>query len=298
MNTPDPTDPAREPETPDDRTTDQPSPEDSVTTPDDPAAPTQESAAQESATQPDAARSDATRPDATGTDPAEPSDPAGTSSEPGEPSAARRLLSSAALPVAGVIVVAGLIAAIVFAGIYGYRWYDDAMNKEPVQTARDDALGGAEQAMLNILNIDLKDSDAYQKRLQGSVTGNAASQLLGSTGLGQLQKQAGDPANAATLTAKLQRSAVVELDTDEKSAKTLVFLNVTSARPNQASSSQTMGFQVGVTKDGGVWKANLIQPLDSVAIDSSDPAQSGGAAASTAPSAAAPSSAAPAPGGN
>ena len=193
--------------------------------------------------------------------------------------------------MSALVVVAGLVAAIVFAGIYGYRWYDDAENKVPVQTARDDALGGAEQAMLNILNIDLKDSDAYEKRLQGSVTGNARTQLLGSTGLGQLKKEAGDPANAATLTAKLQRSAVVSLDDDRSNATTLVFLNVTSSRPNQASSSQTMGFQVAVTKDGGIWKASNIQPLDSVAIDSTDAGQAAGAAPS-------PSPAAPAPGGH
>ncbi len=270
MNTPDPTDPATEP----------PASED-------PAAPTDT----ESTSTPDAEATEK----APSTSPA--GQPTADASPDGEASSRtdglRRVARTAALPVAGVVVVAGLIAAIVFAGIYGYRWYDDAENKVPVQTARDDALGGAEQAMLNILNIDLKNGDAYQKRLQASVTGNARNQLLGSTGLGELQKQAGDPANAATLTAKLQRSAVVSLDDDDNSATTLVFLNVTSSRPNQASSSQTMGFQVAVTKDGGIWKANNIQPLDSVAIDSSDAGQSGGAAPS-----AAPASSTPAPGGN
>lgn len=266
MNTPDPTDPATDP-------TD---PEDTAASPE-----------SESTSTPAAASTPS--PTATATDSAAGDE--GTSSS--RVAGARRVARTAALPVAAVVVVAGLIAAIVFAGIYGYRWYDDAENKVPVQTARDDALGGAEQAMLNILNIDLKNSDAYQKRLQASVTGNAQQQLLGSTGLGELQKQAGDPANAATLTAKLQRSAVVSLDDDRSNATTLVFLNVTSSRPNQASSSQTMGFQVSVTKDGGIWKANNIQPLDSVAIDSTDAGQAGGAAPS-----AAPSSAAPAPGGN
>jgi Mce-associated membrane protein len=216
--------------------------------------------------------------------------------DPSATTESRRGGRDALLPVAGILVVAGLIAAIVFAGIYGYRWYDDAENKQPVQTARDDALGGAEQAMLNILNIDLKDSDAYQKRLQSSVIGSARDQLLGSSGLGQLQKMAGDPSSAATLTAKLQRSAVVSLDDDRSTATTMVFLNVTSARPGQASSSQTMGFQVTVTKDAGVWKASTIQPLDSVAIDSTDAgAQPGAAPDSAAP---APDTAAPAPGGN
>ncbi|WP_299576040.1 hypothetical protein [uncultured Williamsia sp.] len=265
MNTPDPTDPATEP----------PASEDSD-------APT----ATESTSTPTAETTPAT--------PAATPPGAGESADAmSKADRARRVARTAALPVAGVVVVAGLIAAIVFAGIYGYRWYDDAENKVSVQTARDDALGGAEQAMLNILNIDLKNGDEYQKRLQNSVTGNARTQLLGSTGLGELQKQAGDPANAATLTAKLQRSAVVSLDDDNSDATTLVFLNVTSSRPNQASSSQTMGFQVAVTKDGGVWKASNIQPLDSVAIDSTDAGQTGGAAPS-----AAPASSAPAPGGN
>ncbi|WP_052688970.1 hypothetical protein [Williamsia herbipolensis] len=227
------------------------------------------------------------------------------SPEPNEPEAAtesvwRRRLARAGLPVAGVVAVAGLIAAIVFTGIFGYRWYDDAVNKQPVQSARDDALGGAEQAMLNVLNIDLKDSKGYQARLQDSVTGNARTQLLGSTGLTELQKQAGDPSKAATLSAKLLRSSVVELNTDDNSAKTLVFIAVTSSRPNEASSSQTMGFQVEVTKEGGIWKASNIQPLDAVAIDSTDPAAGGAApAASGAPSAPAASApATPAPGGN
>lgn len=266
MNTPDPTDPATDPTDPEDT-----------------------AASQESESTSTPAAASTPSPTATATDSAAGDE--GTSSS--RVAGARRVARTAALPVAAVVVMAGLIAAIVFAGIYGYRWYDDAENKVPVQTARDDALGGAEQAMLNILNIDLKNSDAYQKRLQASVTGNAQQQLLGSTGLGELQKQAGDPANAATLTAKLQRSAVVSLDDDRSNATTLVFLNVTSSRPNQASSSQTMGFQVSVTKDGGIWKANNIQPLDSVAIDSTDAGQAGGAAPS-----AAPSSAAPAPGGN
>lgn len=267
MNTPDPTDPATEPTDPEDTAASQES--ESTSTP--------------------AAETTATTSPAPAADSAARDDEGSSSRFAG----ARGIARTAALPVAGVVVVAGLIAAIVFAGIYGYRWYDDAENKVPVQTARDDALGGAEQAMLNILNIDLKNSDAYQKRLQASVTGSAQQQLLGSTGLGELQKQAGDPANAATLTAKLQRSAVVSLDDDRSNATTLVFLTVTSSRPNQASSSQTMGFQVSVTKDGGIWKANTIQPLDSVAIDSTDAGQAGGAAPS-----AAPSSAAPAPGGN
>ena len=272
MNTPDPTDPATETTASEESAA--PTDTESTSTPSAAAAPTESASAKPA----DAATSD----EATSDVP--------TSSRA---AGARRIARSAALPVVGVVVVAGLIAAIVFAGIYGYRWYDDAENKVPVQTARDDALGGAEQAMLNILNIDLKNGDAYQKRLQASVTGNARTQLLGSTGLGELQKQAGDPANAATLTAKLQRSAVVSLDDDDNNATALVFLNVTSSRPNQASSSQTMGFQVAVTKDGGVWKANNIQPLDSVAIDSTDAGQSGSAAPS-----AAPASSTPAPGGN
>ncbi len=224
-----------------------------------------------------------------------------TNPEPNQPASStgttaswRTRIAPAALPVAGVIAVAGLIAAIVFTGLYGYRWYDDAANKEPVQSARDDALGGAEQAMLNVLNIDLKDSKTYQDRLAGSVTGTARTQLLGSTGLGALQKAAGDASQAATLTAKLARSAVVELNTDDNTAKTLVFLVVTSSRPNEASSSQTMGFQVQVTKDGSAWKASNIQPLDAVAIDPTAPAAAGGAQAPAA-TGAPPPAAAPAP---
>jgi Mce-associated membrane protein len=282
MNTPDPTGPATDPTDPEDTA-------DAATSTEAPADATASDDAGDAESR--SATADTTAAPSTESPAPTPSSSDDTSSS--RAVGIRRFASTAALPVASVVVVAGLVAAIVFAGIYGYRWYDDAENKVPVQTARDDALGGAEQAMLNILNIDLKNSDAYQKRLQASVTGSAQQQLLGSSGLGELQKQAGDPANAATLTAKLQRSAVVSLDDDRNNATTLVFLNVTSSRPNQASSSQTMGFQVGVTKNDGVWKANTIQPLDSVAIDSTDAGQAGGAAPS-----AAPSSAAPAPGGN
>ncbi len=204
----------------------------------------------------------------------------------------RTRLAPAALPVAAVLALVALVAAIVFAGLYGYRWYDDSFNKEPVQTARDDALGGAEQVMLNFLNIDLKDRKAYEARLQTSVLGDARTQLLGSDGLGRLLQA--DPNSAAVLTAKLARSSVVELNTDDNTAKALVFVVVTASRPDEASTSQTMGFQVQVTKDGSAWKANDIQPLDSVAIDPTAPA-AGGSTGTPAPSAAPSSPAAPAP---
>lgn len=163
--------------------------------------------------------------------------------------------------------VVALIVAIGALGYFGYRAYDVYFNEKPAQTAREEAVDAAETAMLNVMTIKTSDLKAWQERIDASLTGEARAQVTGDqiAKLTSQFKAGGD--NAATLTARLKRSAPVEINADEGTGKVLVYIDATSKVPNQAGVTKTMGFEVSVLRgDGDVWKANVIRSLDSLAL--------------------------------
>lgn len=178
--------------------------------------------------------------------------------------------------------VVALIVAIGALGYFGYRAYDVYFNEKPAQTAREDAVDAAETAMLNVMTIKTSDLKGWQQRIDASLTGEARAQVTGDqiAKLTAQFKSGGD--NAATLTARLKRSAPEEINADEGTGKVLVYIDATSKVPNQAGVTKTMGFEVSVLRgDGDVWKANVIRSLDSLALTDSSGDQTGQTPATT-----------------
>ncbi len=171
--------------------------------------------------------------------------------------------------------IVALIVAIGALGWFGYRAYDVYFNENPTQSARNDGVAAAETAILNVLTIKANDLKDWQQRIDSSLTGDARSQVTGQqiSKLTDQWKTAGD--KAATLTARIKRSAPVEVNADEGTAKVLVYVDATSKVPDQAGVTKTMGFEVSVIRTDDKWKANVVRSLDSLALTDS----SGGDAA-------------------
>lgn len=199
-----------------------------------------------------------------------------TSAREGENQSGSTRSKLSRLTAAGMVVTIAMLAAL--AGL-GYAIYDyvDARNTVSVADDRDSALQGAEQAMLNVTNINPGDVDGFRKRAASTLIGDVTEQLSQS-GLDQLAK-AGP--NAGTLTSTVARSGLTEFDHGSHTGKALVYVNVTAQRPNQASTSQTMGFLVAVQRDGGIYKAKTITSLDGYDTTPTDDSGSGSSTGAT-----------------
>ncbi|MEE3851245.1 hypothetical protein VZC37_12930 [Gordonia sp. LSe1-13] len=171
---------------------------------------------------------------------------------------------SAGTTVALAAAIIAVIAAAVCAVWFGYQGYQAYFVQKPIQDARDGAVGGAEQAIINVTTVDPQDTADWKRRVDASLTGKAREQITNQdvSNLNSMITDAGP--QAATLTSRLVRSAPTEVDADGGSAKVLVYVAATSKRENEAGVTQTMGFSVSMTKDGDSWKANDIVPLDSL----------------------------------
>lgn len=185
--------------------------------------------------------------------------------------------SSLARAAVSVLAILAVIAALVCAVIFGYHGYQAYVVDKPVQSARDAAVDGAERAILNVTSVDPRETEEWKKRVEASLTGKALEQISPQdvNKLNGQIKQAGDDVSA--LTSRLVRSAPVEVDADDNSAKVLVYVTTTAKKLNDAKDggiSQMMGFSVSMTKDGDHWKANDIVPLNSIPIEG-DPASNG-----------------------
>ncbi|GAC67906.1 hypothetical protein [Gordonia soli] len=198
--------------------------------------------------------------------------------------------------VLSVVALLAVLAAVVCAVWFGYRAYDAYFVQKPIQVARDGAVDGAESAVLNVTTVDAKDTAGWRKRIESSLTGKARQQLTAQdfNQLNSMVSQAGN--QAASLSSRLLRSAPIEINADENTGKVLVYVAATSKRDNEAGVTQTMGFSVSMVKEGDVWKAGDIAPLNDISYsdDQSAPAAGGG---QTAPPAGGGQTAPPAAGG-
>lgn len=162
------------------------------------------------------------------------------------------------------------MAAVVCAGLFGYKWIDSAFFGVQTQELRDDAQDGAEQVILNVTNIDPKNLTAFREQVDSSLTGKARTQITAEDfeTLTRQVDENGD--NTATLTSVIKRSGVVEFNKEDKTAKVLVYVDVTSAVPGAQPATSNMGFSVDVVDVDGGWKASDIQSIDAIGLQ--DPA--------------------------
>ena len=178
-----------------------------------------------------------------------------------------------ATALAALLAILALAAAIVF----GFKAYKIYFVEKPIQTARDDSVDAAETAILNITTIDPRNTAEWKKRVDASLTGKAAEQITKDS-VNQLNSQiaSAGAGQAATLTSRLKRSAATEVNADDGKATVLVFVDATSKRENEAGVTQTMGFQVSMTRaDDDRWLADNITPTNAMPLEENS-ASSGG----------------------
>lgn len=205
-----------------------------------------------------------------------------------KPGAKRRIGSQSLwLRICAALAVAGLVAAVVCAGVFAKQWWD-ARGVETAQQTRNEAQDGAEQVILNVTNIDPKNLTAFRDQVDSSLTGKAKTQITAED-FETLTKQVSENGDkTATLSSVVKRSGVVEFNKEDKTAKVLVYVDVTSAVQGSQPQTSNMGFSVDVVDVDGGWKASDIQSIDAIGLE--DPAGS-----TTAPAPAATDTAAPTP---
>ncbi|KXP13355.1 hypothetical protein AXK57_03910 [Tsukamurella pulmonis] len=208
-----------------------------------------------------------------------------------QPAADRR---APALALSLVLLAVALIAAIVVGVIW---WGQHAEHSRAA--ARDAAVDGARQAVIDIQKIDTKDVDGTLRRMGEAMTGDlrkdwderervsTQDMLKQYTGVA-LQT---DPVVAS--------AAPIEFDEDGGTAKVLVYLVVRqSENGKQAENAYRWTYVMSMTEVDGAWKASGMQPLqERAAIGPADPSRpaTGAAPDGAAPAPPAPSDTPPAP---
>lgn len=176
----------------------------------------------------------------------------------------RHWASSLALAT-GSVALAGAVACLGYFGYTGISAYLTAGGE--AATLRDDSVDAAEQAILNVTNIDVNDIDGWEKRLQSSLTGTALKQTQDGQ-VEQLKKElsAGKRVQNAQLVATISRAAATEVNVDENEVTVLVFSTSTAKGADGAPAEQVpMEFLVTVVEADGMRKASNIVPLSDMA---------------------------------
>jgi len=190
------------------------------------------------------------------------------------PGRARR----AALVAVTVAAVIALAAAVWF----GVGWGRALLVDRAVADTRDAALSGAVQAAVNLNSVDAADVDRSIENMRSSITGDALRNDLEAT---EQDIRARVAETGTRMSAEPLFGTLTELNTDDDLGKALVVLAVRTSTPEYFVTNKVPVI-VSLRKDGDVWKAETIEPLASVELESGP-----------APGAAPPEAPAPAPGG-
>lgn len=165
---------------------------------------------------------------------------------------------------------AALTAAIVCLGYFGYTGitaYVGTAGK--AAQLRDESIDAAEQAIINITNIDVDDFDAWEKRLESSLTGEALKQTREGDTVKALKKQIAEGRRTQTirLVSEIRRAACTEVNVEENRATVLVFSTSTAqgsaGKDGAEQPGETVPFEflVSVVESDGMRKVDNIVPL-------------------------------------
>lgn len=181
---------------------------------------------------------------------------------PAEPvvESVRHPLASLALAVS----VAALVAAVVCLGYFGYTGIRAYTVDSSVTQLRTESVDAAEQAVLNITEVDLKDPQAWRKRIEGSLTGDALKQVKTDVveQVEQQVKQAGG--KLGKLDSRITRSGVTELNRDDDTATVLVYAATRPLGTERDATETPMGFLLTMVDVDGVRKAEKIIALQTI----------------------------------
>ncbi|MFT3716901.1 MAG: ABZJ_00895 family protein [Gordonia sp. (in: high G+C Gram-positive bacteria)] len=165
---------------------------------------------------------------------------------------------------AAALALLTAVAALIGFGAQGVQAYT-GLGGGKAASIRDQSVDAAEQAVLNIGNVQVDNLDDWEKRLRSSLTGDALKQALDG-GIGDLRKQAkAGRIQNDQISTKIRRSAVTDMDVKNNSATVLVFATSTStpAKGGQAT-TVPMNFLIVVVQDGPNRKASKVVPLSGV----------------------------------
>lgn len=173
--------------------------------------------------------------------------------------------------VAGSVRAVGLVAVSIVALValaaavwFGVGWGRALFVERPVADARDAALSGAMQAAINLNSVDAENVDESLGNMRSSITGDALIDDLNATEQ-QIRDQVA--ATGTGMAANVLFGSLTELNTDDDTARALVVLSVTTTTPTNFANNK-VSVDVAVRKDGDMWKAETIQPLGSVELES------------------------------
>lgn len=162
------------------------------------------------------------------------------------------------LAVVSVLAVVALVAAAWF----GFGWGRALLVDRPAAEARDAALSGAMQAAINLNSVDAADVDTSIENMRSSITGEALNNDLAATEQ-QIREQVAQTGTG--MSADVLFGSLTALDTDADTAQALIVLAVKTTWPDNFVENKVT-VNVAMRKDGDVWKAETIQPLDSVQL--------------------------------
>ncbi|GAA5044250.1 hypothetical protein [Nocardia callitridis] len=170
-----------------------------------------------------------------------------------EPEPGRSLLARIALAASIVLVVLALVAA----GWFGTAWVRAAFTDGPRADARDTALDAARQAALNLTSMNVDDVPGSLALARSSMTGA----LLDSANKNKDQSAKLATESATNMQAKVLGGGLTSLDSERDKASALVVLQVTETGRDKPPADYRYTWDIDVTKEGDIWKAEQISSL-------------------------------------
>lgn len=179
------------------------------------------------------------------------------------PARRKRHWPAAFFAATGAAALAGAVACLGYFGYTGLNAYFGDAGK--VAELRDESVDVAEQAVLNISTVNVKDLDAWQRRVAESLTGDALKQA-NEGAVADLKKRVQNNKIQAEITAKVTALGATSVNLDSDSADVLVFAVSTAKDLTGKTQPQSapMSYLVTVINVDGTRKASVIRPLTGV----------------------------------
>lgn len=155
--------------------------------------------------------------------------------------------------VALVLLLAGLAAA----GWYGTAWAVAAFGGGGTAQTRDQALGDARQAAINLTTVNSADVAGTLSNWNSVVTGDLATQFSASRT--QLEQQI--TANPGSTQVTIVNAALTALDAPAGTATALIFADVAATAQGQQPLAQRFALRMTVQRTDAGWKAATLESL-------------------------------------
>ncbi|GAB2645770.1 hypothetical protein [Nocardia goodfellowii] len=167
-------------------------------------------------------------------------------------------------PLVATALAAGALAVALVAALwFGTGWLQAAFFTDgPRAAARDSALDAARQAALNMTTMRLDDIPGSLALARSSMTGA----ILVSAEQNVAQSEQLARRTGVEMTSKVLGSALTSLNTERDKAAALIVLQVTETKPGNEVSNYRYTWNLEMTKDKEIWKAEQVASLTQPAL--------------------------------